>query len=414
MGNKFRKGKENYEDDYSQYELLGKGAFATVFRAVKNSNGTEFAVKRIEKHNVGRKELENVMEEVDIMNKIDHPNCVLLHDVFNSGAELILVMDLCRGGHLLDRLKTVTVYTEQLASTVIRQLAEALAFMHAQGITHRDLKPENILFESPVSEDCREFRIKVTDFGLAKYTEPGKRMKEACGTPNYVAPEVILRKPYDNSVDMWSVGVLMYVLLSGYPPFWGSTMQKLLKRICDAKVSFTPEPFQHVSQEAKDVIEKLIAKEPGDRLSADQLLNDCWIKDVNNVSCGHLPAAQFRIGNIQRKKKFVRGVHSIILANALYEVAKGRKIARFVGGLTILVDRQDAEENDRRQKKTIVVRKRTRVLKRYDRVRVGRFSMASNITDTDTEDDNATSRKSNGMSGFPSMVNASKKMARRI
>eukprot|EP00494_Astrolonche_serrata_P023264 UN23522 len=214
------------------------------------------------------------------MKMVNHPNAVKLYEVCEKRDRIVLVMDLCTGGHLLSRITKDKQYCESTASNIIKQLAGVLKYLHHMGITHRDLKPENILFV----DDSKYSQIKVTDFGLSKYIRCHQQMQTACGTPTYVAPEVLYRQGYSNQVDMWSVGVILYVLLSGYPPFYGSTLPKLIGRIKRAEYNYNPAAFKYISQEAKNVINNLLQKDPNKRYTAADLLKCEWLNTARNMS----------------------------------------------------------------------------------------------------------------------------------
>jgi len=338
MGNKLSSKK--FEDVYIKGTMVGKGAFATVHAAKLKAEPTKVvAAKILPKEHVSRKELRESKDEVDIMKKLDHPNVVKLYDVFDSKKKLVLVMEYCSGGQLLKRIVKMKHYTEKDAAHVIYQIVSAVKHMHEVGVTHRDLKPENILYATKAHDSA----IKISDFGLSKFIRPSEKliMTQACGTPSYVAPEVIARKPggYDNKCDLWSVGVILYVLLSGYPPFYGKKLSHLLKRIKNGIYDFKPEPFKDVSDEAKAVIRKLLVVDPKKRLSASELLQEPWV-------CGRLaPPVRLRSTSVQLKKyytkrKFRTAVKMLITLGTLYDVAKGDKKFVMVCGQRHFIDKK--------------------------------------------------------------------------
>jgi calcium/calmodulin-dependent protein kinase I len=200
--------------------------------------------------------------------------------MYDSKDYLMLIVELCTGGELFDRIVSAYEsedgsFSERQASAVIRQTAEGLKYLHTQGIVHRDLKPENLLFQS---EDV-ESEIKITDFGLAKYTEGPKSapMTTACGTPGYVAPEVISGATYDHKVDMWSLGVIAYVILCGFPPFYHENHAELFRAIKSCSYEFVSPFWDNVSDSAKDLIKNLLVVDPAARYSAEQVLEHPWI-----------------------------------------------------------------------------------------------------------------------------------------
>lgn len=206
----------------------------------------------------------------------------------------MLIVELCTGGELFDRIVNAYEsedgsFSEAQASSVIKQTAQGLKYLHTQGIVHRDLKPENLLFKT---EDA-DSEIKITDFGLAKYTSDpnATSMTTACGTPGYVAPEVVSGLEYGSKVDMWSLGVIAYVILCGFPPFYHENHAELFKSIKACKYEFVEPFWDNVSESAKDLIRKLLVVDPEQRLSADQVLEHPWITNKDGaVSEGALGA----------------------------------------------------------------------------------------------------------------------------
>ncbi|XP_046142830.1 calcium/calmodulin-dependent protein kinase type 1 isoform X5 [Osmia bicornis bicornis] len=214
------------EDKYVLKELLGTGAFSEVRLAdSKEKPGQMFAVKIIDKKALKGKE-DSLENEIRVLRRLTHPNIVQLLETFEDKHKVYLVMELVTGGELFDRIVEKGSYTEKDASGLIRQVLEAVDYMHDQGVVHRDLKPENLLYYSP-DEDSK---IMISDFGLSKMEDSGI-MATACGTPGYVAPEVLAQKPYGKAVDVWSIGVISYILLCGYPPFYDENDANLFAQI---------------------------------------------------------------------------------------------------------------------------------------------------------------------------------------
>jgi len=275
--------KRNFDGEYDKGQKLGKGAFAVVYQCVRKSDNKTFAVKQIKADSMKPEDVDKIKREIQIMKTVadggeEAENCMMLVDVFADDRHIYLVLEMCTGGDLLARFQTSENnphYSERQCADIIFQLASACKYMHSQGVVHRDLKPENILYESE-AEDCL---IKVADFGLSTVTEDiwQAHLRTPCGTPAYVAPEVLKREGYNSQCDLWSVGVIMYVLLSGYPPFYGSTLQKLIGRVVKGKYDFKPAPFESVSDEAKDIIRGLLQVDPNNRMTAEDLLNNNWV-----------------------------------------------------------------------------------------------------------------------------------------
>ncbi|XP_050490967.1 calcium/calmodulin-dependent protein kinase type 1-like isoform X5 [Bombus huntii] len=278
------------EDKYILKELLGTGAFSEVRLAEsKEKPGQMFAVKIIDKKALKGKE-DSLENEIRVLRRLTHPNIVQLLETFEDKHKVYLVMELVTGGELFDRIVEKGSYTEKDASGLIRQVLEAVDYMHDQGVVHRDLKPENLLYYNP-DEDSK---IMISDFGLSKMEDSGI-MATACGTPGYVAPEVLAQKPYGKAVDVWSIGVISYILLCGYPPFYDENDANLFAQIlkgiilvfvcCYIHASVTvigefefDSPYwDDISESAKDFIHKLMCVNVEERFSCKQALAHPWI-----------------------------------------------------------------------------------------------------------------------------------------
>uniref|UniRef100_A0A669DL15 Calcium/calmodulin dependent protein kinase I n=1 Tax=Oreochromis niloticus TaxID=8128 RepID=A0A669DL15_ORENI len=230
------------------------------------------AVKCIPKKALEGKE-NSIENEIAVLHKIKHTNIVSLEDIFESKSHLYLVMQLVSGGELFDRIIEKGFYTEKDASKLIQQILDAVKYLHDMGIVHRDLKPENLLYYS-MDEDSK---IMISDFGLSKIEGSGSVMSTACGTPGYVAPEVLAQKPYSKAVDCWSIGVIAYILLCGYPPFYDENDAKLFEQILKAEYEFDSPYWDDISDSAKDFIVHLMEKDPSIRYTCEQALQHPWI-----------------------------------------------------------------------------------------------------------------------------------------
>jgi len=263
--------KEHVEKYYTVKDKLGSGSFSVVKLGVNKKTGEEFAIKIIEKKRVGEKKM--MQTEIDILNQVHHPNVIELKEMFETSTHLYLVMELVTGGELFDRIVQQGSFNEKEASYVTRQVLSGVGYLHSIGIVHRDLKPENLLCASRDSLD-----IKITDFGLSKIlgTE-AVSMFTACGTPSYVAPEVLKCEGYDKSVDLWSIGVIVYIILCGFPPFHHENNALLFELIMSGKFSF-PDPYwTNISPQAKDFVKGLLAVDVPCRLTATSALKHPWI-----------------------------------------------------------------------------------------------------------------------------------------
>ncbi|XP_034529869.1 calcium/calmodulin-dependent protein kinase type 1D [Notolabrus celidotus] len=271
-GETWKKQVDDIKKIFDFKEVLGTGAFSEVVLAQERLTGRMFAVKCIPKKALKGKE-SSIENEIAVLRKIKHENIVALEDIYESPDHLYLIMQLVSGGELFDRIVEKGFYTEKDASTLIRQVLDAVNYLHRMGIVHRDLKPENLLYFNPQDES----KIMISDFGLSKMEGSGDVMSTACGTPGYVAPEVLAQKPYSKAVDCWSIGVIAYILLCGYPPFYDENDSKLFEQILKADYEFDAPYWDDISDSAKDFIGNLMEKDPVKRFTCDHALRHPWI-----------------------------------------------------------------------------------------------------------------------------------------
>ncbi|KAL4655955.1 calcium/calmodulin-dependent protein kinase type 1 isoform X1 [Arapaima gigas] len=271
-GNAWKKKTSDIKEIYDFKEVLGTGAFSEVVLAEEKRTQKLVAIKCIPKKALEGKE-NSIENEIAVLHKIKHANIVSLEDIFESKSHLYLVMQLVSGGELFDRIVEKGFYTEKDASKLIKQILDAVKYLHDMGIVHRDLKPENLLYYS-MDEDSK---IMISDFGLSKIEGSGSVMSTACGTPGYVAPEVLAQKPYSKAVDCWSIGVIAYILLCGYPPFYDENDAKLFEQILKAEYEFDSPYWDDISDSAKDFIVHLMEKDPRKRYTCEQALQHPWI-----------------------------------------------------------------------------------------------------------------------------------------
>ncbi|XP_061428766.1 calcium/calmodulin-dependent protein kinase type 1-like [Lethenteron reissneri] len=253
-------------------DVLGTGAFSEVVLAEERSTGRHVAIKCIAKTALRGKD-NTVENEVSVLSRIKHENIIALEDIYETDSHLYLIMQLVSGGELFDRIVERGFYTERDASALIRQVLRAVSHLHGQGVVHRDLKPENLLYYN--AED--DSKIMISDFGLSKVEAPGSVMSTACGTPGYVAPEVLAQKPYTRAVDCWSIGVISYILLCGYPPFYDEVDSRLFDQILKAEYEFDSPYWDDISDSAKDFIRHLMEKDVAERFTCEQALQHPWI-----------------------------------------------------------------------------------------------------------------------------------------
>uniref|UniRef100_A0A4W4DWY3 Protein kinase domain-containing protein n=1 Tax=Electrophorus electricus TaxID=8005 RepID=A0A4W4DWY3_ELEEL len=265
----WKKITDNIEEVFDILEVLGSGAFSEVFMVKERKTGKLFAMKCVKKKSKRDVSLDN---EIAVLRRIKHEHVVGLEDFYESLTHYYLIMQLVSGGELFDRILDRGTYSEKDASLVIRQVLEGVNYLHNNGIVHRDLKPENLLY---YSQDDNS-KIMISDFGLSKMEDNGI-MSTACGTPGYVAPEVLAQKPYSKIVDCWSVGVITYILLCGYPPFYEESETRLFSKIMKAQYEFDSPFWDDISESAKDFIRNMMQKNPKLRCTAEQALRHPWI-----------------------------------------------------------------------------------------------------------------------------------------
>jgi len=263
------------EEKYELGKELGRGGFSVVREGLDKRTGEKVAIKFIEKKYVDQEELKLLQREIDIMKQVKHRNVLRLFEIYETDSHLSLVMELVNGGELFYKIVDKGSYTEKEAKGIVAQLVEGVNYLHGRGIAHRDLKPENLL----CSETKDGMEIKIADFGLSKAFGGGDVLETSCGTPDYAAPEVLrMEGTYDKAVDCWSVGVITYVILCGFPPFYGKTQAQLFEKILNADFDFPDPEWTHISDEAKDFIKKLLVLNVDARATAEDCANHPWLK----------------------------------------------------------------------------------------------------------------------------------------
>ncbi|XP_056334520.1 death-associated protein kinase 3 [Danio aesculapii] len=273
--------QEDVEIFYEMGEELGSGQFAIVRKCKEKSSGSEYAAKFIKKRRlsssrrgVSREEIER---EVNILREIQHSNIITLHDIFENKTDVILILELVSGGELFDFLAEKESLTEEEATQFLKQILDGVHYLHSKRIAHFDLKPENIML---LDKNVPNPRIKLIDFGIAHQIKDGNEFKNIFGTPEFVAPEIVNYEPLGLEADMWSIGVITYILLSGASPFLGETKQETLTNISAVNYDFDEEYFSNTSELAKDFIRRLLVKDPKKRMTIEDSLQHSWIKVI--------------------------------------------------------------------------------------------------------------------------------------
>lgn len=268
-------GYSDLNDLYEIKEKVGKGRFGLVRRGINKITKEDVAIKIMSKKNMSIFDLEQVKNEIEILKIANHPNIVKLYDVFENIDYFYIIMEYCAGGDFFSYIEDRNFkMTEERASQIIQQLSTAVYFLHEYGIVHRDLKPENIL----MTDKTDEANIKLLDFGLGKILGPGECCSEAFGTLSYVAPEVLLEKPYNKAVDLWAIGVITYLLVSGFLPFYDENSDReIARQTINDPTPFPPAIWRKISSEAKDFVSNLLSKDPEKRMTIKEVLEHPWL-----------------------------------------------------------------------------------------------------------------------------------------
>jgi len=253
-------------------EEIGRGGFSVVVEATSKQDSEKFAVKIVEKSLIAE-DIKLLKREVEIMKQVEHPNILKLIEIYEDNENVYIVMELVDGSELFDRIVDKGYYSEKNTVHIVKQILHAVKYLHEKGIAHRDLKPENLLCSGSGSHEV----VKIADFGLSKVFSGDEDLRTSCGTPGYVAPEVLMCESYDKSVDMWGIGIITYILLAGYPPFYAENDTDLFEKIMNAEYDFDDECWDDVSDLAKDFIKHLLVNNPEKRFDADQALAHEWI-----------------------------------------------------------------------------------------------------------------------------------------
>uniref|UniRef100_A0A665UBJ9 calcium/calmodulin-dependent protein kinase n=1 Tax=Echeneis naucrates TaxID=173247 RepID=A0A665UBJ9_ECHNA len=270
-----------FTDEYQLYEELGKGAFSVVRRCMKISTGQEYAAKIINTKKLSARDHQKLEREARICRLLKHPNIVRLHDSISEEGFHYLVFDLVTGGELFEDIVAREYYSEADASHCIQQILEAVLHCHQMGVVHRDLKPENLLLASKLKGAA----VKLADFGLAIEVQGDQQAWFGfAGTPGYLSPEVLRKDPYGKPVDMWACGVILYILLVGYPPFWDEDQHRLYQQIKAGAYDFPSPEWDTVTPEAKDLINKMLTINPAKRVTATDALKHPWICQRSTVA----------------------------------------------------------------------------------------------------------------------------------
>ncbi|KAL0730629.1 hypothetical protein Bca4012_026722 [Brassica carinata] len=286
---------EDIRKFYSLGKELGRGQFGITYRCREISTGNTYACKSILKRKlISKQDKEDVKREIQIMQYLSgQANIVEIKGAYEDRQSVHLVMELCAGGELFDRIIAQGHYSERAAAGIIRSIVNVVQICHFMGVVHRDLKPENFLLSSKEENAM----LKATDFGLSVFIEEGKVYRDIVGSAYYVAPEV-LRRSYGKEIDIWSAGVILYILLSGVPPFWAENEKGIFDEVVKGEIDFVSQPWPSISESAKDLVRKMLTKDPRRRITAAQVLEHPWIKG------GEAPDKPIDSAVLSRMKQF--------------------------------------------------------------------------------------------------------------
>ena len=331
--------EENPLKNYVVQSRLGEGAFGSVDKVYHKETKAIRAMKKISKKNTTTTESE-ILNEIDMLKKLDHLNLVKIYEFYATKDDYYIVTDYCKGGELFDKIDEVAPFGEQQAAYIIYQLLSAVHFCHSSNIIHRDLKPENILIDTV--KDNNFLDIKVIDFGTAKVFDKSKIEKRRIGSSYYMAPEV-LRKNYTEKCDIWSVGVIMYILLTKYPPFNGKNDDEIYEAIKVGEYDLVNPPFDKISKQAKSLISKLLEKNPEERLSAEQALRHDWFNKQKtkellfDTAKKNIKGFLNKICNYQSKYK----LQQVAIAFIVHNISQTEEIKRIFSAFQLIDENGD-------------------------------------------------------------------------
>lgn len=287
--------KGNISDRYKIIKKIGDGGFGVVKLGIHKETNSKRAIKSM---NLSQHlDVEKMMEEVNILKNLDHPNIIKVFEVIQDSRCLNIVMEFCSGGELFDKIKATNGFSENIAAKYMLDVVSAVRYCHEANLVHRDLKPENILFETPEPGA----RLKIIDFGTSQYFKPKEKMRRFIGTTYYIAPEVI-DKNYDQKCDVWSLGIILYIMLCGVPPFYSKNEEEIYEKIKKMPVSFKGEAWTTVSDEAKILIQKMLRKDPASRYSINDVYLDPWIQNRAHNRVPDQPIAKVAMKNLKNFK----------------------------------------------------------------------------------------------------------------
>ena len=292
--------KGSIANHYKIMQKIGSGTFGKVYKVMHTITNQYRAMKVVKIDTINYQDDEKTfLKEIEMLSQLDHPNIIKIYEYYSDDLHYYVITELAQGGELYDQIYNIHNYNENDAAIIMRQLLSVVCYIHSKGILHRDLKPENILLETNTKGDLS---IKIIDFGTSNYFDKNSKLTLKVGTPYYIAPEV-LKKDYNNKCDIWSCGVIMYVLLSGSPPFDGPDDNAIMDKVKVGKYSFNGKEWNNISPEAKSLIKLMLTYDPKDRMSAEEALRHPWIVKYGQNRSSSAPTLLSSSDDVENRKR---------------------------------------------------------------------------------------------------------------
>ncbi|XP_071808749.1 calcium/calmodulin-dependent protein kinase type II delta chain-like isoform X2 [Asterias amurensis] len=333
-----------FSDEYDLKDELGKGAFSVVKRCLRKKTSQEFAAKIINTKKLSQRDLQKLEREARICRKLKHPNIVRLHDSIPEESFHYLVFDLVTGGELFEDIVAREYYSEADASHCIQQILESVDHCHRNSVVHRDLKPENLLLASKLKGAA----VKLADFGLAiELVGDQPAWFGFAGTPGYLSPEVLKKDPYGRAVDIWACGVILYILLVGYPPFWDEDQHRLYSQIKAGSYDYPSPEWDTVTTEAKQLIDSMLTVNPAKRITAGEALKHAWISNSEHVASGmHRQETVDCLKKFNARRKLKGAILTTMLATRNFSKMSSTSVKNAISrGKTVVKKDNDIKES---------------------------------------------------------------------
>lgn len=315
--------------NYSFGDTIGRGRFGSVFMGCCKRSGTKWAIKIADLRALSPREKKLITNECHILDSLRHKNIVDLRESFIYDCKFMLVLELMSGGELFDRMVQNPRYSEEEARNALRQIVEAIDYCHDRSIVHRDLKPSNLLYESPAVNSS----LKIADFGMARKLANNQRLRSQCGSPSFVAPEIMAPEPsYGLEVDMWSIGVIMFTLLSGNLPFAGENLHQLILAIVSADYNFEAVCWNDISESAKHAVASLLVVDPTQRMTAKQFLAHPWLSGQYSSCSTELDLSRANLSSYNARKRLKKAFVGVYFTTSVKTMAQLSSSTRSVVG----------------------------------------------------------------------------------